>query len=92
MPNTCSFPQCGRPRYAQGLCQSHYRQLLKTGRMTPIRPYRKRRRNTVKYSGFRLSPECAGLLQRKSEREGLSKDAAIAAILEAWHRRGQRKK
>ena len=82
----CMFPDCGRPAYARGYCQTHHLQLLRTGELRPIRPYRKRSPGTEKFSGLRLSPVCIEQIERKAEKEGLSNGAAIAAILEAWGR------
>lgn len=33
----CSFPECGRPHDAKGLCTSHYLQQKKGGELRPIR-------------------------------------------------------
>ena len=80
----CSVEGCGRPAYARGLCQTHHRQMITTGTLKPIRPYRKRSPGTVKFSGLRLSPECAKLIQDYAVRRGVSQGAAIAFILEEW--------
>ncbi|HLL53645.1 MAG TPA: hypothetical protein VK447_08875 [Myxococcaceae bacterium] len=79
------MPDCGRPSYARGLCQTHHRQKLTTGTLRPIRPYRKRIPGTVKLAGLRLSRHCAGLVRAHADGTGLSLGAAIAEILEAWH-------
>ena len=84
----CIVPNCGRPPYARGLCQTHHRQLMTTGKLKPIRPYRPRKPGTEKFSGLRLSPVCVEQLELKAKRQGLSKGAAIAEILEAWVRSG----
>lgn len=34
---TCPAPDCGRPVYARGHCERHYRQLLRTGEIAPDR-------------------------------------------------------
>ncbi len=83
-PNECIVPDCGRPAYARGLCQTHHRQLLTTGKLKAIRPYRKRSTGTVKFSGLRLSPECAELVEQYAESNSVSLGAAIAFILEEW--------
>jgi len=81
---TCGEPDCGRPSYARGLCQTHHRQLITTGKTKPIRPYRRRTAGTVKFSGLRLSERCAELLGHAARRKGLSQNAVIAEVLEAW--------
>lgn len=46
MPDTvrCSFdrPPCSRPVHSRGLCQAHYKQLIRTGETKPLRQYRQR--------------------------------------------------
>jgi hypothetical protein len=77
------------------LCQTHHRQLITTGELKPIRPYRRRRPDTVKLAGLRLTPPCAEALERRAKSRGLSMGAVIADLLEEWHaessdqRRGQ---
>jgi hypothetical protein len=78
----CIVPKCGRPRFAQGLCQTHHRQLLMTGEFKPIRPYRQRKPGTVKFAGLRLSKHCADVLGRYAARRDISLGAAIADVLE----------
>ena len=84
----CIVPNCGRPRYARGCCQAHHRQLITTGKLKPIRPYRKRSPGTIKFSGLRLSEKAAKEVDGKAAREGLSRGAVIASILEEWGRDG----
>ena len=79
----CIFAGCHRPRYARSLCQTHHRQLLTTGKLKAIRPYRVREKGTVKFSGLRLSPRCAALLAEQANQRGISFGAAIAEILGA---------
>jgi hypothetical protein len=81
----CTARGCDRPPYAQGLCQTHYRQRRSTGKLQPIRPYRKRSPGTVKFSGLRLSPHCVKTLEAYAAGRGLSGGAAIAEILEDWY-------
>ena len=83
-PEVCIVPECGRPAYARGLCQTHHRQLLTTGELKAIRPYRKRSTGTVKFSGLRLTPECADQVEEYAEANNVSLGAAIAFILEDW--------
>jgi hypothetical protein len=66
------------------MCQTHNRQLLIHGELKPIRPYRRRRDGTVKFSGLRLSPECAGALDQAARSQGTSRGAVIADVLESW--------
>jgi hypothetical protein len=80
----CSVSGCERPVYAKGLCQTHYRQQLKTGRTRPIRRYRQRSDDTVKFAGLRLSRHCADLLERRADSQGISRGAVIAQVLEQW--------
>jgi hypothetical protein len=82
----CAVPDCSRPGYARGLCQTHHRQLITTGRIDTIRPYRKRAAGTVKFASLRLTPGCAGVIQQHAKRKGVSPSAAIAEILERWAR------
>ena len=85
----CNVRNCHRPAYARGICQTHHRQVLTTGKLKRIRPYRKRSPGTVKFGGLRLSPSCAEKVQRLARKEGLSDGAAIAQILEEWCERTQ---
>jgi len=82
----CRVAQCGRRSYARGLCQTHHRQMKTTGRTRSIRPYRPRSGGTVRYAGLRLTPECARRLTAHAEAHDISRGAAIADILEDWHR------
>jgi hypothetical protein len=81
---TCLAPDCDRPAYARGLCQTHHRQLRSVGELGPIRLYRQRTPGTGKLSGLRLSPRCIELIEQKAQREHLSVGAVIAGILEEW--------
>ena len=81
----CTIRDCGRPASARGLCQTHHRQKLTTGKTKDIRPYRPRVSGTVKYAGLRLTPACVEELERLRRERGLSEGAAIAEILEAWN-------
>ncbi|HLL53037.1 MAG TPA: hypothetical protein VK447_05785 [Myxococcaceae bacterium] len=84
---SCVAPECGRPSYVRGLCQTHHRQKTTTGRLRPIRPYRKRVAGTVKLAGLRLSPHCARTVRARADEAGVSLGATIAEILEGWHAR-----
>jgi hypothetical protein len=57
--------------------------MITTGKLNPIRPYRKRSTGTVKFAGFRLTPHCAQTVDAYAEERGLSRGAAIAQILES---------
>jgi hypothetical protein len=61
--------------------------MLTTGETKPIRPYRTREPDTVKFSGLRLTKRCAELLGRHARKKELSHGAAIADVLEEWHAR-----
>jgi hypothetical protein len=82
---SCIVPDCGRPPYARGLCQTHHRQKTTTGKLREIRPYRKRTPGTVKVAGLRLTPQCADAVRAHAAQIGLSLGAAIAQFLETWH-------
>jgi hypothetical protein len=83
----CAVPECDRPSYARGLCQTHHRQLMTTGKLGSIRPYRQRQAGTVKLCGLRLTPGCAEMLEQVAKERDLSYGALIAEILEAWNNR-----
>jgi hypothetical protein len=76
---------CGRPAYARGLCQTHHRHVLEGKEPVPIRPYRPRAPNTIKFSGLRLTRSCAEKLAGFAQARRISRGAAIAEILEQWH-------
>ncbi len=84
VPGSCSAPECGRDSYSRGLCQTHRRQLMTTGVLKRIRPYRKRSAGTVKFAGLRLTPFCAEKVTAYAKERDLSEGAAIAEILEDW--------
>ena len=84
-PDLCAVDECGRPFYAGGLCQTHHRQLRTKGMLEPIRRYRERSPDTVKYSGLRLTRRCVERLQAYADERGISQGAAIAEILEEWN-------
>jgi hypothetical protein len=88
----CTVRGCGRRGYARGLCQTHHRQLLQTGKVGTIRPYRPRSGKTVKFAGLRLSDDCADKLESYAERHGIARGAAIADILEAWNKKRREEK
>jgi hypothetical protein len=81
----CTVRNCGRPGYSRGLCQTHHRQKLTTGKTWDIRPYRPRSPGTIKYAGLRLTLECVEELETRRKARGLSEGAAIAEILEEWN-------
>jgi len=84
----CSEEGCGRHAYSAGLCQTHHRQSMTTGKLTPIRPYHRRKGKTVRFSGIRMAEEAAAYLADLAERQGVSQSAALAEVAEAWVRRG----
>ena len=85
-PSHCDGPECHRPIYAGTLCQTHHRQRLLHGTLERIRPYRRRREDTVKLAGLRIPKPCAELLQRQAAERDCSVGAAIADALEHWWR------
>jgi hypothetical protein len=84
MSGLCKVPECGRGSFARELCQTHHRQWLTTGKVKPIRPYRKRSPGTMKFAGLRLTPHCVAMVDAYAKQRGLSEGAAIAEILEGW--------
>jgi hypothetical protein len=64
--------------------------LLTTGKLKPIRQYRKRIPGTVKFSGLRLSPRCVSKVDAFARKQGIAHSAAIATILEDWVAKGGR--
>lgn len=89
---TCAEVNCGRPIHAKGYCYSHHRQLQKTGMIGPIRPYRKRAPDTVRFAGLRLSRDTAEGLLRYATKHKISRSAAVARVVESWwstHQRGE---
>jgi len=83
-PELCRVEKCGRRSYARRLCQTHHRQMRTSGKVKPIRPYRRRQPGTVKFAGLRLSPSCAAKVDAHATKLGIARGAAIAAILEDW--------
>jgi hypothetical protein len=83
--HTCTVEGCGRPEAAKGLCQTHRRHVAVLGHPRPIRSYRERTSGTVKFAGLRLSPGCVRKVRRFADARGLSPNAAVQEILEAWH-------
>jgi len=86
----CREARCGRRIYARGLCQTHHRQLINTGKVGSIRPYRPRSLETVKFAGLRLTSNCADRLEAYAEDRGIARGAAIADILELWNEKRRR--
>jgi len=84
----CEVKDCGRPHYARGYCQTHHRQVLKTGKVSAIRPYRARNSGNEKFAGLRLSPGTVDALIVIAKRERISYGAAIAKTLEEWNANG----
>jgi hypothetical protein len=84
----CRIPDCNRPAYARGLCQTHHRQFIAEGRTKQIRPYRKRQEGTVKFAGLRLTPDCVKRIKLYAKQRNISYGAAIAELLESWHANG----
>jgi len=84
----CVAPKCGRPLYARELCQTHHRMFLDTGELQPIRPYRPRRTETIKFGGLRLRAEAANHLDELAEQRHQTRTAVMTDVLEAWVRRG----
>jgi len=87
----CKEPECGRKSYARGLCQTHHRQLLTTGNLKPIRPYRKRESGTVKFAGLRLTRGCAAKVGAYATEQRIGHSAAISKILEEWVAQGAKR-
>ncbi len=80
----CCVVDCGRKVSAQGLCATHRRQLERMGTFHPIRPHRSPRKGTVRLAGLSVSRDCARKLERFVRERGLTMNAAITDIIEAW--------
>jgi len=87
--SVCKVKGCGRNEYVRGRCQTHHRQFLKTGKVTAIRPYRKRDSGTVKFAGLRLKGPTIDALTALAKQKGLSNGATIAHVLEEWNANGR---
>ena len=80
---SCIVPDCGRPPYARGLCQTHHRQKTTTGKVREIRPYRKRTPGTVTTgSDAPLSSSSASLSETTASFRPSSerRDAALESL------------
>lgn len=87
----CSVPNCGRPFFARGLCQTHDRQLRTTGELRPIRHYRTRAPGTVKLAGHRVSASSADVIRAEAKRRKRSLGALISEIVEGWAARRKKR-
>lgn len=73
----CSFPECGRPAEAKGLCHAHYRQHQRQRALKPLRLER-----GVKLPGITITRACADALAVLAE----NPYAAAREVLEGWAR------
>jgi hypothetical protein len=83
----CSIRGCGRPARSHGMCQTHRKQVLKTGKVGLIRPLRPPRSGTVMLNGRSLTAPCAKVLKRHAREHGTTVGGTMVDILEAWARR-----
>jgi hypothetical protein len=84
----CKVRKCGRRVRARGLCSSHYRQVLKHGRVWPISRRRRSRRGTVKISaGFTVTPFCADVVKRVAKKRRQTINHVVTDVLENWFQR-----
>jgi len=70
-----------------GLCQTHYKHLKKYGRPKPIHLKREGRKGARKFAGLSLTADCADLIDILARVQGVSRNAIITDVLEAWARR-----
>jgi len=83
----CSVEGCGRPVRARGMCQTHYKQVLRMGKTRPIKSKRAPRAEAVRFAGFSLTPLAANLLESEAVRRKIAPNALITDILEGWAKR-----
>ncbi|HLL55962.1 MAG TPA: hypothetical protein VK447_20540 [Myxococcaceae bacterium] len=84
-PRVCNVPECGRPLYARGMCQTHSRQQRVHGRVREITRHRPRRKGAVKVTGgLSLSPDAAGVVKQAAQDRGLTVYQLVTDILEEW--------
>jgi len=88
LAKVCKVKECGRPEYARGYCQTHHRQVLNTGKVSAIRPYRARDAGTEKFAGLRLNKRTIEAVRAIAKEKGISDSAAIAFVLEEWSANG----
>jgi hypothetical protein len=69
------------------LCQTHYKQVRKTGRTRPIKAKRAPRENTVRFAGLSVTEATAAVLTREAKRRNVAPNALITDILEEWMRK-----
>jgi len=86
-PDVCTVEGCGRQVRARGLCQTHYKQIRKEGRLRPIKPKRAPRFHTQRFSGLSLSPQAVAALSRETLRRKAAPNALVTDILEEWAKR-----
>jgi hypothetical protein len=82
----CKAVGCDRAANIKGYCNTHARQLRRTGSTRAIRPYRERQPDTVKFAGLRISRWAARCLVREATKRNISRSAAIALAVESWSR------
>jgi hypothetical protein len=83
---SCSFPGCGRPVRAVGLCQTHWKQHKKGKELRPVRRKQPPRMGTRRLSGLSLSALCAAEIEREAKESNATLTATITDIIEAWAR------
>ncbi len=86
-PKVCSVEGCGRPVRARGMCQTHYKQVLRFGKTRAIKTKRAPRPEAVRFAGFSLTPMAANLLAGEARRRVVAANALITDILEGWAKR-----
>ena len=86
-PKGCSVEGCDRPVRARGMCQTHYKQVLRFGKTRPIKSKRAHRAEAVRFAVFSLTPLAADLLAGEARRRGVAANALITDILEGWAKR-----
>jgi len=86
-PRVCSVEGCERPVRSKGLCQTHYKQMRKYGKLRPIKAKRAPREDTVRFSGLSVTERTADILSREAKRRNVAPNALITDILEEWTKR-----
>ena len=84
MPDTCSFPGCGLPIRAYGLCASHARQRDRGRPLAPLRPVESDR---VRLAGPRVAPFAAERLTSEAARRRVPVGEVLRDVIEGWAKR-----
>jgi hypothetical protein len=69
------------------MCQSHYRQDCKYGRVWELKSHRPRRKDTVRLGGLSLEREAAETVKRVAAERRVPQSRLITDVLEGWAKR-----